>query len=381
MARTAAERRPLVMKRSRRRPIRPASNRDHWVTVAAALQDELPRDRLHPAVVAWADSDRSRRPWLVAFSGGADSLALLMLVWAHWPQRRSRLIALHFNHRLRGRQADADEAFCRKVCAEIGVRFIAGRWRDARPGASEAESRRARLSFFAEVQEKERARALWLGHQLDDIAESMLMRLARGSGTAGLAAPRPVQPWKQRVHLRPLLGLRKKEIVRALKRAGADWREDRTNAEGSYFRNRIRNRVVPAWVRAAVDRDALAGAALSRAALEEDDAALEAWVDQIQPLAADRSLQLQRLAGKPRAIIRRALHRWLLAQPERIDVSRQAFSALLAAAESGGPMRHSLGTNTFAVIKRGRLVFEKRAERRPRGGKRGRKFQPRSIDL
>ena len=95
---------------------------------------------------------------------------------------------------------------------------------------------------------KAKARLLWLGHQQDDIAETLLMRLARGSGTGGLAAPRPAQELSDgRLHLRPMLSLKKAEITTALKQAGAVWREDASNASGDHFRNRIRARVLPAW--------------------------------------------------------------------------------------------------------------------------------------
>jgi tRNA(Ile)-lysidine synthase len=74
-------------------------------------------------------------------------------------------------------------------------------------------------------------------------------------------------------------------------------------------------------------------------------------------------LDLRRLAGRPRAITRRALHRWLLAQPSAGGLSRQGFAALLAAAERGRPTRHSLGAKGFAVIRGGRLQFERQLAR------------------
>jgi tRNA(Ile)-lysidine synthase len=331
----------------------PARKRIDWLRCAAALAAAVPRARLHPAVLAWAERSAPRRAWAVAFSGGADSLALLLLVWAHWPRRRARLVALHFNHRLRGRESGADERFCARVCAVLGVRFVRGNWRRARDGAGEAEARDARLDFF-----RRHARVVWLGHQQDDVAETMLMRLARGSGAAGLAAPRPVQTLPGgRVHLRPLLGLKKVEICAALREAGIAWREDGSNATAKFFRNRVRHQVVAAWS-AAAERDALAGAALSRELLEEDDEALEAWVTQIVPQAADGALNLRRLAGKPRAVWRRALHRWLLRQPGAgRNLSRQAIAALLDDAMRARPTRHSLGTAGFAVIARTRLRF------------------------
>ncbi|MET0262397.1 MAG: tRNA lysidine(34) synthetase TilS, partial [Rariglobus sp.] len=197
-----------------------------WPEVAAALAALVPRTALHPGVLKWADgdSDSARRPWSVAFSGGADSLALLLLLWAHWPERRASLVALHFDHRLRGRSSTADARFCERVCVALGVRSVAGEWDQARKGASEAEARAARFVFFQSEMKRRKIRALWLGHQQDDIAETILMRLARGSGTAGLAAPRPLQAMPgERVHVRPLLTLKKEALTAALTEVGATW--------------------------------------------------------------------------------------------------------------------------------------------------------------
>ncbi|MDO8540993.1 MAG: tRNA lysidine(34) synthetase TilS [Opitutaceae bacterium] len=325
---------------------------------AARLATLVPRSRLDPAVLAWADGPGRNRKWAVAFSGGADSFALLLLLWAHWPGKRRTLSALHFDHRLRGAESRADARFCRRMCAALRVPFIVGRWEGAHGSAGEAQARAARMAFFAT-----HARVVWLGHQQDDIAESMLMRLARGSGTGGLAAPRPVQPMPGgRVHLRPLLTLKKADIVAALSAAGIAWREDSSNAGPLFFRNRIRSRVIPAWQEAA-QRDALAGASRSRALLEEDDAALEGWVDDMALLDTDDGLMLSRLAGKPAALWRRALHRWLLAQPRAGELSRQAFDALLAAIRCGAPTRHSLGREGFAVVRKGVLAFARNRKR------------------
>jgi tRNA(Ile)-lysidine synthase len=292
----------------------------------------------------------------VAFSGGADSLGLLLLLWAHWPRRRPHLTALHFDHRLRGAASRADARFCARVCAGLGIRLVARAWTGARPGASEADAREARLAFFSAAMRRHRLRALWLGHQLDDVAETFLMRLARGSGAAGLAAPRPAQlgPF-QRMHLRPLLELRKAEIAAALRGAGCPWREDASNAGEDYFRNRVRRSVVPAWIRAS-GRDALAGAGCSRGLLEEDETALESWVDALDLITPGGRLKLRRVAGLPRAVVRRALHRWLLRQGQGAGLSRRGFTALLEAVERGQPVRHSLGRG-FAVLRGGWLSY------------------------
>lgn len=358
-----------------------------WPAVAAAFARRLSHRDLHPTAMLHALADwgrekrrrpRARNPrWALGFSGGADSLALLLIFWAEGEGRWGRdFVALHFNHRLRGRAADADEKFCRDVCAALGVTFVSARWDQVggapgrhvgrkratdrkTAGVSEAAARAARHAFFAREMKRRRLHLLWLGHQQDDIAETMLMRLARGSGTGGLAAPRPVQEQGDgRVHLRPLLTLKKADIVAALRASGARWCEDATNAGEAYLRNRVRRSVLPVWAKAA-GRDALAGAALSRERLEEDDAALEAWLADVAPLRG-RVLDLARLADKPRALWRRALHRWLLAVDAETDLSRQGFEQLLAAIERGRDTRFSLGAKSFAVVRGGRLSLRQR---------------------
>lgn len=332
-----------------------------WRRVAIDLAERLPLERWHPRVRGWADeSRRSRRPWSVAFSGGADSLALLLLLWAHWPQRRERLTALHFNHRLRGRAATGDARFCAAVGRALGVVVRVGEWADPPPAASEAQARAARMAFITSEMRRIRSAALWLGHHQDDVAETLLMRLARGSGTAGLAAPRPLQRLAGgRVHLRPLLPLAKAELTDALRQVGAEWREDASNAGGGHFRNRLRHGVLAAWV-AAAGRDAVAGAALSRERMEEDDEALEQWLEELAPWGAGGTLELGPLAGRPTALWRRALHRWLLLHPHDSDLSRHGFEDLLSKARAGRATRFSLGARGFARIRAGRIMFERR---------------------
>ncbi|MGH7996901.1 MAG: tRNA lysidine(34) synthetase TilS [Opitutaceae bacterium] len=336
----------------------------------------IPRSRFHPAVFDWAEAETphpnrarrgralrngSREAWGIAFSGGPDSLALLLLVWAHWPERRDRLCALHFDHRMRA-GSKADAAFCRRVCLALGIRYAGGIWR-RRPGEpSEAVAREARMAFIAHACHGKGIGAVWFGHQQDDVAETMLMRLARGSGAGGLAAPRPVSPvaggrsGRDTIRLRPLLTLKKAEIVGALRACKIPWREDRTNATDAYFRNRIRSRVVRRWAEAS-GRDAAAGAAWSRELLQEDDEALEAWTNARRVFTPGGRLRLDRLDGCPRAVWRRALHRWIRLQGSNIgSVSRAGFGTLLGAIERGRPIRQSLGPASFAIL-RGRHLM------------------------
>lgn len=298
----------------------------------------FPRTALHAAVVAATDGRSADEPWCVAFSGGADSLALLLLTWTHWPERRGNLTALHFNHGLRGAASDGDEQFCREVCARLAIGFSSAKWAQPPEHPGEAEARAARQAFFAREMAALGAGVLWTGHQKDDIAETQLMRLARGAGPAGLAAPRPVSSKEDgRVFLRPLLTLSKGEILAALTAAGVAWREDATNSTRDYFRTRVRYEVLPRWQDAAC-ASVLGGAALSRELCEEDDVALEFWLGQLGVETGGDRLDLRPLRGLPRALWRRALRRW---RPVA-TLSRAGFDELMTLCESGGAGRVSV---------------------------------------
>lgn len=336
------------------------------------------------------DARPPRERWGVAVSGGPDSVALLLLLRAHYP--RHPLTLLHLNHGVRGEAAKADATFCRRLASALKIQSVIGTAPDFaadRPAAtratrknstlpfapqsgratplrrrgavvkvSEADLRGMRMAFIRGAARERGLSAVFLGHQLDDIAETLLMRIARGSGAGGLSAPRPISAAQRDgmpTRLRPLLTLRKADLAAALDALRIPYRTDATNRSNQYQRNRMRNEVVAAWAAASGGRDARAGAALSRELLQEDDDALEALTSSRQALGSRNTLLLRRLRGSPRAIIRRALHRWLLALPERVTLSRAAFSGLLQAVERGVPTRFSLSARCFAVIRNGNM--------------------------
>ncbi len=333
---------------------------------AERLGELLPRESLHPVVLQWAEAEQHGSKRVVALSGGADSVALLVSIWGLWPEQRDRLQAVHFNHRLRGRASDGDEKFCRELCAALSIPLWVGRRRTTQKITSEAEARGLRFAYIDRTMRRVGAKGLWLGHQQNDVAETMLMRLSRGSGAGGLAAPRPMQSMPLgRVNVRLLLNLQRKEIEAALRTAKLPWREDASNRGDDYFRNRIRNVVLPTWIKAS-GRDALAGAALSRNLIEEDDTALEDWAERLYTKMPEGKLRLSDMNDVPRAVLRRILYRWLGAQPKTGELSRQAFEQLLERVRSGESTRQSLGREGFALIRRRVLSYEPAVSRRPR---------------
>ena len=254
----------------------------------------------------------------IACSGGVDSVFLaLYFGWLSCDgQLKLPITVLHFNHKLRGERSDGDEMFTREICDTLGIDFLSTDWvrHDNTESVSEESARDARMAFFAKsVGDVKRSSAILTGHHADDIAETMLMRLSRGSGLQGLTAPREFSIGARGLSfIRPLLGLGKAEIVSWLEQAGSGWREDETNQEGLYYRNRLRQSVIPEWEKAA-DRPLRGGVAQSRALLEEDWQALEAlfdasWKDaHLDPNALD----WERTLDMPCAFQRRSLNRLL----------------------------------------------------------------------
>lgn len=183
---------------------------------------------------------------VVAISGGADSTALLNLL-TRLPGYTLRLVAAHLNHCLRGVESDADQEFCRKMAARYSIPFRSKRV-DVRKFASENRlnledaGRRARILFLDEICSEYGAGAVALAHHADDQAETILMRLLRGSGMAGLSG---MAYRNDRDYVRPLLEISRSEIEQYLRRAGLSWREDASNSDTTYLRNRIRHELLP----------------------------------------------------------------------------------------------------------------------------------------
>ena len=186
---------------------------------------------------------------VVAVSGGADSVALLHLLAAIRAERRLALHVAHLDHALRA-ASEADARFVRALAARLRFPVTIER-RDvgaicAREGWSlEDGARRIRYHFLLEVARRESADAIALAHTADDQAETVLMRLVRGTGLMGLGAI-PIKRQLEEVWVvRPLLEIRRLQILAYLERAHLTYREDSTNADGRFVRNRIRHELLP----------------------------------------------------------------------------------------------------------------------------------------
>jgi tRNA(Ile)-lysidine synthase len=184
----------------------------------------------------------------VGVSGGADSVALVRILVELKNELGIVLSVAHFHHGIRGAEADADRQFVRELAEHLGLEFNLG-GADAPAHARahrmslETAARELRHQWFALLIEEDKADKIATAHTLDDQAETVLMRLARGAGVRGLAG---IFPWQKQKHLvRPLLAVRRAEVEGYLKQLGQRWREDSSNRDLAHTRNRVRHLLLP----------------------------------------------------------------------------------------------------------------------------------------
>ena len=251
---------------------------------------------------------------LAAVSGGADSVALLDALRVLAPSLGLRLHAVHVDHGLRPESA-ADAAFVTDLCRAWSIPLRVERVEIARPGRGgdwdgpEAAARRVRYAAFRRAAAASGAVCVATAHTADDQAETVVMRLLDGAGPRGLGGIAPVRS----PYIRPLLETRRHQVEAHLIARGQPWREDASNANPRFVRNRIRHDVLPFLV-AHWDPDAVErlgrGAALARAleaALEADARAIVTALG--RPVSGAMVLsarELERLPGELAAEVLRA---------------------------------------------------------------------------
>jgi len=285
---------------------------------------------------------------VVAVSGGADSVALLHTLALLARDEAWKLHAAHLHHGIRGVDADADEALVGALAERLGVPLSVSRLDPAvlRGAALEARARRARYDFLHEVASEVGATRIATGHTRDDQAETVLLRLLRGSGARGLSG---IQPMREDGVIRPMILASRAEVIEFLARGGVAYREDATNRDPRFLRNRVRHELLP-LLRALSPRmderlSALADALRADADLLEQEtgrARLE------RGLAAGEALDREWLSNLPEALRRRVIGATLREAGTPPDRVATAIVAILDA------LAHKRGARSLPL--RGRRV-------------------------
>ena len=181
---------------------------------------------------------------VVGFSGGADSTALLLALWHLKSKYGYSILAAHVNYNLRGDDSRFDEQFVRKFCFDRNISLVVKNANIKSSSSVENHAREIRFGYFNELRKLYKIQKIVLGHNREDQAETLLFRLFRGSGYTGIKGISPITD--DIVH--PLLSFCREDIVSYLESENIQWREDLSNENNTYTRNKIRNQMIP-WIK------------------------------------------------------------------------------------------------------------------------------------
>jgi tRNA(Ile)-lysidine synthase len=303
----------------------------------------------------------------IAVSGGADSVALLRLLLELHKGIGVVLSVVHFNHKLRGDASEEDERFVAQLAQEHKLELHCESGHVAAHAEEkhlslETAARELRYRYFRRLLLEGRLNRIATGHTLDDQAETVLLKIVRGAGTRGLAGiyPQLSVPGSQfsASIVRPLLGVRRKELEAYLLGLGQGWREDQSNRDLRHMRNRVRHGILPRLERYLNPGVREAFAETAEIARAEE----EYWqkeVARVLPLIwVRRKLTVSALADLPLALQRRVIRAASESLGLRLDFHHVEEILALASSQPGSAKAIELPNGWMVLRSKGELRFE-----------------------
>lgn len=279
--------------------------------------------------------------YVVAVSGGVDSVVLLDLL-----SKLSglKIIVAHFDHGIRP-DSQKDRIFVEKLANKYGFPFVFAEG-ELGAKASEAAAREARYEFLERVRLDAGAAAVITAHHQDDVLETALINLIRGTGRRGLSSLKETEKIK-----RPLLSYSKKAIKAYAKSHGLKWREDPTNTDTKYLRNYVRQELLP---KLGVEGRTGLLAIISKAS--EQNKKIDKYLDGI--VSADNSIDRAWFAALPHSVSLEIMAAWLRAHGI-INYDRKTLERLVIAAKTGRTgSRYDVGKSHWLKLSRAELALE-----------------------
>lgn len=265
---------------------------------------------------------------MVGVSGGADSVALLHAMHGLAAELGIKIMVAHLNHALRGVEADVDQEFVERLAERLDVPYVSGRTNVNQLAVSERISiemaaRLARYDFFAVAARKVGANTVATAHTSDDQAETLILKLARGAGPGGLGGISRENIINNLRIVRPMLDISRADVMKFLSQHDIRWREDRTNDDLSFLRNKVRHVVLPMMEKGLNPQIKIA---LNRASeiLQSENR----WLEEIaakklaESMDKDGTLRVESVKHNPVGARRRVIRAWLVAlglPPEKVD--------------------------------------------------------------
>lgn len=307
----------------------------NWPEIARCFSVLRPVRWIDPRARSFLEHLGPDQPVVVACSGGADSVFLVLAASALLGPERLRIA--HFNHGTRGSESDDDASFVTGLAGSLNINCFVGKM-DADSGPSEAALREARYAWLTGVYHQQNAASLLLGHHADDVLETQLMGLLTGSGPSGLCSPMPVRVFPDgHVRVRPLLPMKRTTIEKTLTSLGVPWREDSSNTDTRYTRNWIRRELLPRMAER-MPQDIYAGSQRTRHLMQDAVDALDACAAQLcLDLSDPGGFSVNNLISLHEGIIRRVLFAWWMRHYGSVDLPANAADTIIRLIAEGSP--------------------------------------------
>lgn len=324
----------------------------------------LPEGFVSPASLAGVSEDSAV---LVAFSGGADSTALLHMTVRYARAHGAKVFAAHVNHMIRGEEADRDEQFCRSVCDSLDVPLFVCR-RDVPAFAAESSqsvetaARQVRYEFFDSIMKENGIGLLATAHNANDNLETQIFNLARGCGIDGMCGIPRTRPCENGTVVRPILRMSRAHIIDYCRENRLDYVTDSTNVDTDYTRNMIRAEIIPSLTK--INAGAVENASRLSDSLYEDALCIDSLAEWfLEELNDDASFETEKILGSPPAVANRAIRALYEHVSEGESLAYTHVSAIRRLCENAVP--HSSLDLPFGVkarIENGRLYLDKHTE-------------------
>jgi tRNA(Ile)-lysidine synthase len=287
---------------------------------------------------------------VLGISGGPDSSALLDIFCKLKPKYNLELLVAHVNYNLRGADSKKDAAFVVGLAKKYNLPIITLDSRVKEKNNLEEKLRDIRYAFFERIRKEHDFELIAVAHNLDDQAETVLMRLIRGSGMLGLSS----MQFKNDTLIRPLLDTTRKDIIAYLKDAKLSYRIDKTNAQSIFLRNKIRNKLLP-YIEKEYNPKIKQILANTASTLSEDYLALEEVVK--QALDKNKILSVKKILTLPRAIQKRVLEKTLTQKNcKNKSASFSQINEILKALHSTKGKNQVIALGSLKMIRRGDMI-------------------------
>ncbi len=295
---------------------------------------------------------------IVGLSGGPDSVFLLQYLTRIAEEKNLTLIAAHLDHEWRSESAH-DARFCQELAADYKVPCVTKTMSEcALPfkfnGSKEEWGRKARRAFFEAVAAEHHASAIALAHHADDQAETFFMRMIRGASLSGLAGMKP----RDGLYIRPLLQIRKEEILQHLHEHQTPYLIDASNQSPEYLRNRIRNTVMPAL--RACDERFEKNFAATHAQLAQTEEFLQQYTAAIMHEVTDaqQGLDIQKLLALHPVVRNRVLIQWLIMHKVPFTPSQGLLDEMVRFLENSKNRRHTIHQKWALLKHNNRMILK-----------------------